>query len=41
MSIIKSFAGEIGATVEPINTFAYDWVGNMNQIIETLYSANR
>lgn len=41
MSIIKSFAGEIGATIEPINTFAYDWVGNMNQIIETLYSANR
>lgn len=41
MNIIKSFASEIGATIEPINTFAYDWSKSMNQIINTLYSASR
>jgi ABC-type metal ion transport system, periplasmic component/surface adhesin len=35
-SIVRSFAKEIGASIEPINTFAYNWVDNMKQIIDAL-----
>ena len=41
LSVIKSFADEVGATIEPINTFAYDWPESTNHIINALYSANR
>ena len=41
LSLIKSFASEVGATIEPINTFAYDWVESTNHIINILYSANQ
>lgn len=41
MSLIKSFADEVGATIEPINTFAYNWVESTNHIINVLYSANQ
>ncbi|WP_320052300.1 metal ABC transporter solute-binding protein, Zn/Mn family [uncultured Acetobacteroides sp.] len=41
LSLIKSFAGEVGATIEPINTFAYDWLESTNHIINALYSANQ
>ena len=41
LSLIKSFADEVGATIEPINTFAYDWPESTNHIINALYSANQ
>jgi len=41
LSVIKSFADEVGATIEPINTFAYDWPESTNHIINALYSANQ
>jgi zinc transport system substrate-binding protein len=41
LSLIESFAGEVGATIEPINTFAYDWLESTNHIINALYSANQ
>lgn len=41
LSVIKSFATEVGATIVPINTFAYDWKESTLQIINALYSANK
>ena len=41
LSLIESFADEVGATIEPINTFAYDWPESTNHIINALYSANQ
>lgn len=41
MSIIKSFASEINAKIEPINTFAYDWVANMGNIVNAISTSSK
>jgi len=40
LSLIKSFAIEVGASIEPINTFAYNWTESTSQIVNALYTAN-
>ena len=41
ISLIQSLGKEVGATVEPIDTFSYDWLDSMNKISNALSKANK